>query len=142
MSTESLTRHGPRIAGREAAIASAYALGALLLACEAAIHVQQFVTIFHQVKWIGPLFVANAVALVATITGLAYQRTRELAALVGVVISTLALGSLVVSYGHGLFGWHESGFRTPIAIALISEVGAVILLTAALAVTNGRSHSR
>ena len=30
------------------------------------------------------------------------------------------------------FGWQEAGFRTPVAVAVIAEVGAVVLLTAAL----------
>ncbi len=81
---------------------------------EAAVHVQQFADLFHGVRWIGPLFLANAVAIVA-------------------VISALALGSLVLCCGQGLFGWQEAGFRTPVAIAVIAEVGAVVLLTAALA---------
>jgi hypothetical protein len=38
-----------------------------------------------------------------------------------------------VSYGQGLFGWHEGGFRTPIALVTIAEVAAVLLLSAALA---------
>ena len=83
-------------------------------------------------RWIGPLFLANAAASVAAIAGLAYPRTRPLAALFGVAISALSLGSLVVSYGHGLFGWQEAGFRTPVALAVITEVGAVILLSTAL----------
>lgn len=74
---------------------------------------QQFADLFHGVRWIGPLFLANTVAIVA-------------------VISALALGSLVLCYGQGLFGWQEAGFRTPVAIAVIAEVGAVVLLTAAL----------
>ena len=82
------------------------------LAGEAAVHVQQYAALLHEVRWIGPLFLANAAASVVTIIGLAYWRTRALAALAGVVISALALGSLVVSYGHGLFGWQEGGFRT------------------------------
>jgi len=46
----------------------------------------------------------------------------------GIAISALAVGSLVSSYANGpLFGWQEAGFRTPIALALITEVGAVIL---------------
>jgi hypothetical protein len=55
-----------------------------------------------------------------------------MAALAGVVISAVALGSLVVSYGRGFLGWHEAGFRTSVAVAVITEVGAVVLLTAAL----------
>src|SRR5204863_153721 len=78
---------------------AAYGLGALMLAGEAAVHVQQYVSLFHLVNWIGPLFLANAVACLAALAGLTHPRTRRLAALAGVVISVVALGSLVVSYG-------------------------------------------
>ena len=121
----------------DAAAPAAYALGALLLAGEAAVHVQQFAAEFHDVRWIGPLFLANAVSIVVTIAGLTLPRTRPLAALAGVVISAVALGSLIVSYGHGLFGWQEAGFRTPVALAMITEAGAVILLATALALDPG-----
>jgi hypothetical protein len=114
-------------------VAAAYAVGALLLAGQAAVHVQQYASIFHGVRWIGPLFLFTAGASVAAIVGLAYPRTRQLAALAGVVISALALGGLVVSYGQGLFGWQEGGFRTPVELAVITEVGAVIFLSTALA---------
>jgi hypothetical protein len=87
----------------------------------------------HGVSWIGPLFLANAVACLVTVAGLAYPRTRPLAALVGIVISAVALLSLVISYGTGLFGWQEVGFRAPIALAASFEVGAVVFLSAALA---------
>jgi hypothetical protein len=116
-----------------AAVPAAYALGALMLAGEAAVHVQQYVAIFHEVNWVGPLFLANAAACLVAVVGLLYRRTRTVAALAGVVISVVALGSLVVSYGQGLFGWHEGGFRTPIALVTIAEVAAVLLLSAALA---------
>jgi hypothetical protein len=124
----------------DAAAPAAYALGALLLAGEAAVHVQQFVSEFHDVRWIGPLFVANAAAVLVTIAGLSQARTRRLAALAGVVISAVALGSLVVSYGHGLFGWQEAGFRTPVALAMVTEAGAVIALAAALAAAHNSSN--
>jgi len=116
-----------------AVVPAAYTLGALLLAGEAAVHIQQYASIFHAVSWIGPLFLANAAASVVTIAGLAYPRTRQLAALAGIMISVIALGSLAVSYGQGLFGWHEGGFRTPTALAVITEVGAVVLLATGLA---------
>jgi hypothetical protein len=133
MATSAPTR-APRLAvGVEAIVAAAYALGALALAGEALVHVQQFADLFRDVRWIGPLFLANAVAIVVVIGGLALRRTRQIAALAGVVISVVALGSLVVSYGQGLFGWQDGGFRTPVALAVIAEVAAVVLLTAALA---------
>jgi hypothetical protein len=125
-------------AALEAAVPAAYALGALMLAGEAAVHIQQYVAIFHEVSWVGPLFLANAAACLVVIVGLAYTPTRRLAALAGVVISVVALGSLVVSYGQGLFGWREAGFRTPVALVTIAEVVAVLLLSAALVAPRGR----
>ena len=116
-------------------------LGALSLVGEAAVHVQQYASLLHEVRWIGPLFLANAAACVVTIIGLAYRRTRALGALAGVAISALALGSLVVSYGHGLFGWHEGGFRTAVAIAVTTEMCAAILLSAALTTAAVRRHA-
>ena len=58
---------------------------------------------------------------------------EKLAAAVGVLVSVLALGGLVVSYGGGLFGWQEAGFETAVGLVLIFEVAAVVLLSAALA---------
>ena len=55
------------------------------------------------------------------------------------MISVGALSGLVVSYGQGLFGWQEGGFRTPVELAVITEVGAVILLSAALAFRTRRT---
>jgi hypothetical protein len=133
VSTSIAARLSPGKAGSEAVALVASGLGALLLAGEAAVHIQQFASEFHEVSWIGPLFLANAAACLVVIAGLTYHRTRELAALAGVVISVLALGSLVVSYGDGLFGWQDFGFRTAIALAVITEVGSVILVSAALA---------
>jgi hypothetical protein len=36
-----------------------YALGGVLLAGEAAVHVQQYLSLYHEVRWIGPLFLVN-----------------------------------------------------------------------------------
>ena len=141
MATDSpLPRTWTRAVARDAAAPTAYALGSLLLAGEAAVHVQQFVAVFHGVRWIGPLFLANAAAIVLTLTGLTQSRTRGFAALAGVVICALALASLIVSYGTGLFGWQEAGFRTPVALAMITEVGAVILLATALTLERRSSN--
>ena len=112
--------------------------GALALAGEAAVHVQQYLALFHEVRWIGPLFLANAVACAAAITGLAYRRTRGVAALAGVGISAVALASLIVSYGEGLFGWQEAGFRPIVELTVIFEFAAVVLLSAALAAVKAR----
>jgi hypothetical protein len=133
MATRALTLRSWSPAGREAVVSAAYALGALAIAGEGVVHVQQYFSLYHDVSWIGPLFLVNGAACLAVIAGIAYEPTRLLAALAGIVISAVALGSLVISYGEGLFGWQEVGFRTPVALVLIVEVGAVILLSAALA---------
>lgn len=107
--------------------------GALALVGEAVLHVQQYFALFHDIRWIGPLFLANAVACVVAIAGLLGTRWRELAALAGVAISSVALVSLIVSYGQGLFGWQEGGFRPVVELTVIFELAAVVLLSAALA---------
>jgi hypothetical protein len=40
-----------------------------------------------------------------------------------------------VSYGRGVFGWFETGFRAPVEVAVITEVTAAIFLSVALAAT-------
>lgn len=142
MATSALARPSWTTANTQTVASILYALGGVLLAGEASVHVQQYASLFHGVRWIGPLFLANAAAAVAVIAGLAHPRTRPLAALSGVVISALSLGSLVVSYGHGLFGWQEAGFRTPVALAVITEVGAVILLSMALTARTASGQAR
>ncbi len=107
--------------------------GAVALAGEAVVHIQQYLALFHEVRWIGPLFLANAVACAVVIAGLAQRRTRDLAALAGVAMSAVALAGLIVSYGKGLLGWQEAGFRPIIELTVIFELAAVVLLSAALA---------
>jgi hypothetical protein len=123
---------------------AAFALGACALAGEAAVHIQQYASLVHGVRWIGPLFLANAAACIAAIAALTHPATRGLAALAGVVISAFALAGLVVAYGRqgGLFGWPEGGFRTAIVLAVITELAAVVLLSAALAATMGLVQAR
>jgi hypothetical protein len=57
-------------------IVGAYTLGAVALAGEAAVHVQQYVSLLHGVRWIGPLFVLNAAVPIAAIAGLIFSPTR------------------------------------------------------------------
>jgi hypothetical protein len=118
-----------------ALVFAAYAFGAVALAGEAAVHIQQYAVVIHNVHWLGPLFLVNAGVSIAAIVGLVFPPTRSLAALIGVASSAVALGALIVSYGRGMFGWFETGFRTPVELAVVSEVAAVIFLSVALAAT-------
>jgi hypothetical protein len=133
VATSSAPRRSRATAAEATLVAVAYGLGALALLGEGVVHLQQYIDLFHDVSWIGPLFLVNLAACLVTIAGIAYPRTRTLAALAGVVISAAVLLSLVISYGTGLFGWQEVGFRAPIVLAASFEVGAVVLLSAALA---------
>jgi hypothetical protein len=121
-----------------AVMPATYALGALFMAGEGIVHAQQYTVLFHDVRWVGVLFLGNAVAALAIVAGLLDSRLRTVAALGGVTVSAIALGSLVVSYGHGLFGWQEGGFRTPVQLAVIAEVGAIVCFAAALAASARR----
>jgi len=96
------------------------------------VHIQQYISFYHAVRWIGPLFLADAAVSVVVIGGLAFRRWQPIATLVGVAVAAGALGGLVVSYGRGLFGWQEVGFGTPVELAVIAELGAIIVLVAAL----------
>jgi hypothetical protein len=118
----------------------AYSTGAAALAGVGAVHVQQYVAIMHLVRWIGPLFLANAAACAVAIIGLAFRPTRPLAALSGVAISGLTLAGLVVSYGQGLLGWREAGFRTSIAVDVITTVAAMLALTLGLTIAAARRN--
>jgi len=128
-------RAAPAVIAFGAVVFGAYLLGAAALAGEAAVHIQQYAVLLHNVRWLGPLFLVNAGVSIAVIVGLCFRSTRSLAALVGVASSAVALGALIVSYGRGFFGWFETGFRTPVEVALVSEVAAVIFLSVALAAT-------
>jgi hypothetical protein len=133
MSVISFRVRAPWIATRaQTLLVLAYSTGAAALAGVAAVHVQQYVTLLHFVPWVGPLFLANAAACAAAIVALGFRPARQLAALGGVVISALTLAGLIVSYGEGLFGWREAGFRAAIAVDVITTVVAIIALTLAL----------
>ena len=88
MATSAPRLTGARAAGRAVRavgwIDALYALGAVMLAVEAAVHVQQFVSLFHAVRWIGPLFLANAAASFMAAACLAHDRTRTVAAFAGI----------------------------------------------------------
>ena len=132
---DSSRSEAPAVFAFSALILSAYGLGAVALAGEAAVHIQQYESVLHGVPGLGPLFLLNAAVSIAAIAGLAFPSTRRVAALVGVATSAVALAALVVSYGRGFFGWFETGFRTPVELAVISELSAVIFLSVALFAT-------
>jgi hypothetical protein len=81
VATDALPQRSLSVGRADALAAAAYALGAISLAGEGAVHIQQYASLLHGVRWVGPLFLANAVACVAAIIALTYGRARALAAL-------------------------------------------------------------
>src|SRR5262245_56496790 len=110
----SSTPPAPAVVAFSGVTVTAYLLGAVALAGEAAVHVQQYAVVMHGVRWLGPLFLLNAMVSIAAVVGLLFAPSRSLAAIAGVATSAVALAALIVSYGRGLFGWFETGFRTPV----------------------------
>jgi hypothetical protein len=102
--------------------------GAAALLAGAAVHVAQLVSIFHDVPWIGPLFVGDAVASTAIAVALLTTRHRRLAAAAGALVSAGALAGLAASSTVGLFGWQESVLRPSVQIAIAAELVAVAAL--------------
>src|SRR5258705_11172138 len=100
MATSSPVHQAWSMTGRETAAVTAYALGAILLVGQAAVHVQQYFSLYHEVRWIGPLFLVDGIASVLVLAGLAFRRWQPFAALAGLAIAVGALGGLAGSYGR------------------------------------------
>jgi hypothetical protein len=128
-------------------------LGALAVLAGGAVHLQQYLGAdYYSIPTIGPLFLLNAIAsaivafaLLAPLERLLAGRKSDLAvallALCGVAIAIGALVALFVSESASLFGFSESGYRTPIIIAIVVEVAAVALLSPVAALGLRRASS-
>jgi hypothetical protein len=124
-------------------------LGALAVLVGGAVHLQQYLGAdYSSVPTIGPLFLLNAIgsavigfALLAPIERAFRARRGEAAvallALGGIMIAIGALVGLFISETSSLFGFSESSYETPMIIATVAEVAAVLLL-APVAVAGAR----
>ncbi len=114
--------------------------GALAILAVGAVHLQQYIGAdYRTIPTIGTLFLLNAIAsamvglgLLAPIkrispTGRA-DTTIAVLALAAVAIAVGSLVALFVSESGDLFGFTESGYRTPIVVAIVAEAAAVALL--------------
>lgn len=121
-------------------------LGALAVLARGAVHLQQYLGAdYRTIPTIGPLFLANAIGsgivgfgLLAPLERLLAGRRVDLAVtLLAVAGIAIALGSLIalfISETGSLFGFSESGYRTPIMLAIVCEVAALLLLTPVAAI--------
>jgi hypothetical protein len=113
--------------------------GALSLLAMGVLHLQQYVGGgYSSIPTIGTLFILNFAGALVIALGLLVPLERVLPRLGAVAVSVLALGGavmaalaivfLVISEHTALFGFMETGYRTPIVVALIAEGLAVIFL--------------
>jgi hypothetical protein len=119
-------------------------LGALAVLATGIAHVQQFYGAdYSSVPTIGTLFYLNflsavlvAAGLVAPLGRIAGRYTGAIHAafaVAGIGLGAVSLVALFVSESSGLFGFQEHGYRTPIVLAIVFEVAAVVLLVTFLA---------
>jgi hypothetical protein len=116
-------------------------LGAVAVLATGAVHLQQYIV---QNLWAYPtiaiLFLLNVIGCgivgIALLTPLERLRPARVAdstiSALGAVALLIAVGSLVflfISESSSLFGFTETGYRTPIVLAILAE-GATILLLA------------
>jgi hypothetical protein len=136
-----LTRHRRSIIAR----ATLY-LGAVAVLATGVVHIQQYyVDDYSTVPTIGTLFFLNFVSAVVITAGLIAplrrlagrhaEAIRSLFAAGGIGLGLLSLAALFISESSGLFGFEEHGYRTPIALAIVAEAAAVVLLGIFLAAT-------
>src|SRR3954463_5197283 len=145
---------GPLTMQRRSAIArTARYLGALAVLATGVAHLQQYYgNDYSSVPTIGTLFFLNFVSAVVIAAGLIAplrrlagrhaDAIRTLFAVGGIGLGLLSLAALFVSESSGLFGFVEHGYRMPIALAIVAEAAAVVLLGIFLAATaTGRTRS-
>jgi hypothetical protein len=123
---------------------AARALGALSLLAVGAVHLQQYLDIYHAIPTIGTLFVLNFAGATAIGLALLAPIERVLGRLGDALVALLALGGigiaatsfvfLLVSERTPLFGFMEPGYDpTAILAVRIAEVATVGLLGGFLA---------
>lgn len=125
------------------AVAARY-IGALAVLAIGVDHIEQYyVDNYSTVPTIGTLFFLNFVSAVLVsalliaplgrIAGRYTDAVRAVIALGGIGVAVLSLAALFVSETTGLFGFVEHGYRMAIALAIVAEVAATVLLVIFLA---------
>jgi hypothetical protein len=109
------------------------ALGAAAVATSAVIHLHLWMQGYKHIHWIGPLFLAQAVAGIGlALVMVAYP--RFISALAGALYLASTIGGLLMSATVGIFGFHD-GLRVPWAMSslVIEGAGLVVLVAAGAA---------
>jgi hypothetical protein len=117
--------------------------GAVALLGVGAVHLEELTgDHYAAIPTIGTLFALNAAAAAAIAVALwapVGRVAHALLAAAGIAVAAGSLVALVVSEQTTLFGFHETGWRTPIVLAVVFEAATVVLLGAAVMATSAES---
>ena len=152
MSTNPTTAGALTVRRRSIVASAALYLGALGVLGTGVVHIQQYYAAdYSTVPTIGTLFFLNFVSAVILTAGLITplgriagrnaNAVRALFAVGGIGLGVLSLVALFISESSGLFGFVENGYRTPIVLAIVAEVAAVVFLAVYFA-ARGRDDIR
>jgi hypothetical protein len=128
-------------------------VGALAVLAVGAVHLQQYIGAgYSAIPTVGTLFLLNAIGSGIVGTGLLLPLERALAArparamvgmlaLAAVAIAAGSLLALLISESGSLFGFSESGYRTPIVVSIVAEAATIVLLAPVVVVSLSRTFS-
>ena len=101
----------------------------VLVLIHGAIHLQQYVAGFSQIPIVGELFLVNAVVSVAVATLLLTRKPLGVAG--AVLLSAGSLAAFAMARTIGLFGYASTTFGASELIAVLAEVGTLVVLLVA-----------
>lgn len=104
-------------------------LAALLLLVQGVVHLQRWLGGYRGIDIVGPLFLVNAVVVLAVAVALVL-RGGLASALAGIALSFVTLVAFAYSRVDDLFGFSEMRWDAPAVVAVVAEVLAVVILLA------------
>ena len=112
-------------------------IAAVLILAGGAVHFQLWRGGYRGIPRIGPWFMANVIISVVLALALLVRNDARVA-LAGVAFSLASLGALVMSRTIGIFGFTDKAWTSSVVRASGAEIGAVLFLTAILAMRRSR----
>jgi hypothetical protein len=114
-------------------------VGVVAILVVGGVHLQQYLSGYHSVPTVGPLFLLNAISSAVVAVGLLFPLERRLGERRGeVAVGLFALGAVAIAVGSliglyiaetgSLFGFSEGPLETAMWIAIVAEVATVVLL--------------
>jgi hypothetical protein len=124
-------------------------VGVIAILITGGVHLQQYLSGYHSIPTIGPLFLLNAIGSALVAAGLLIpierwlgDRAVGLLALAGVAIGLGSLIALLIAETSTLFGFSEGTLETVMWIAIGAEAAAVLVLTPVALTKLGRGSAR